>query len=373
MKFRLPWSTGPDGDVLPVHAMMHSFESLGDNCEFGLVQRCAGAEPLGLFRFSGVAIRPLIVAIEDGFEAYGAGDDLHLSGGGSEPLVCRSRACGFSYTISDVPPAMTRDALLARETRKVAYLKRRMLEDMAAGDRILVRKNVCGDSCAEIAALAEAVARRGTCTLLWVREARSGETSGTARRVGETLLEGFVERFAPSEAAYAIAYEPWYDLCWSAFRLATGRPRCGPAPTKGNLVPRRHAGLRRHAAGQGATTAESVRGGFEVFGLPQRVSGLSPRAVHVFSAWVWIPAAFAGTRIGAAIGSSRLGWRDADLALRERWQRVWVGATVAEDTEAITLGLVVSAAEGAMFWSAGWCLEEGPVPSVSRPPATKPG
>jgi len=31
--------------------LVQRFESLGDNCEFGMVQRYAGAEPLSLFRF----------------------------------------------------------------------------------------------------------------------------------------------------------------------------------------------------------------------------------------------------------------------------------------------------------------------------------
>src|ERR1700709_963317 len=36
------------------------FESIGDNCEFGLVQRLAGAEPLGLLRFAGTPLRNLL-------------------------------------------------------------------------------------------------------------------------------------------------------------------------------------------------------------------------------------------------------------------------------------------------------------------------
>ena len=36
------------------------FESLGDNCELGLVQRRAGVEPLGLLRFAGVPLRNLV-------------------------------------------------------------------------------------------------------------------------------------------------------------------------------------------------------------------------------------------------------------------------------------------------------------------------
>lgn len=37
-------------DMLPSE-LVARFESLGDNCEFGLVQRHFGAEPVGVFRF----------------------------------------------------------------------------------------------------------------------------------------------------------------------------------------------------------------------------------------------------------------------------------------------------------------------------------
>jgi hypothetical protein len=33
------------------------FESLGDSCELGLVQRMVGVEPLGMFRFAGAPWR----------------------------------------------------------------------------------------------------------------------------------------------------------------------------------------------------------------------------------------------------------------------------------------------------------------------------
>ena len=42
---------------LPLNRTIAQFESLGDNCEFGLLQRQLKAEPLGLFRFSFIESR----------------------------------------------------------------------------------------------------------------------------------------------------------------------------------------------------------------------------------------------------------------------------------------------------------------------------
>jgi len=40
--------------VLDDRDLVLQFESIGDNCELGLVQRRAGSEPLGLLRFARV-------------------------------------------------------------------------------------------------------------------------------------------------------------------------------------------------------------------------------------------------------------------------------------------------------------------------------
>ena len=57
-------------------ALMLDFESLGENCEFGLVQRRCGIEPLGLLRFSSTPLPPLLHALRERFAGMGAaGDD----------------------------------------------------------------------------------------------------------------------------------------------------------------------------------------------------------------------------------------------------------------------------------------------------------
>jgi len=53
---------------LSAQELMYRFESLGDNCEFGLVQRRCGAEPLGLFRFASIGTEQVARALEAGLE-----------------------------------------------------------------------------------------------------------------------------------------------------------------------------------------------------------------------------------------------------------------------------------------------------------------
>jgi tetratricopeptide (TPR) repeat protein len=53
--------------VAPEADILLKFESLGENCEFGLVQRHYGAEPLGLLRWMGAEPDQLCLALEAGF------------------------------------------------------------------------------------------------------------------------------------------------------------------------------------------------------------------------------------------------------------------------------------------------------------------
>jgi len=52
------------------------FESLGDNCKLGLVQRKVGAEPLGMFRFAGAPLEHLLQAMRARFA--GMADPAHV-------------------------------------------------------------------------------------------------------------------------------------------------------------------------------------------------------------------------------------------------------------------------------------------------------
>jgi hypothetical protein len=58
--------------------VMRGFESLGDNCAFGLAQRKAGAEILGLLRFANTSLRALLRGLADGFKAATQKSEIEL-------------------------------------------------------------------------------------------------------------------------------------------------------------------------------------------------------------------------------------------------------------------------------------------------------
>jgi len=74
---------------------MLAFQSLGDNCEFGLVQRRGGAEPLELLRFAGIflpieiRLEKLAAALERKFDGLGEAETMtvYLAGEPWPPRV----------------------------------------------------------------------------------------------------------------------------------------------------------------------------------------------------------------------------------------------------------------------------------------------
>jgi len=354
MRFGLPWRRASPAADQSSAERATTFESLGDNCEFGLVQRYCGAEPLGLFRFSSVTSEALIAALDTDFQHYGGADDTEILVAETGRLYVRSRRYGFAYNTSDFVETTAPASIHRREVAKIAYLKRRLLEDLAEGAKIFIRK---GDSDLQAETLAEAIRRHGPATLLHVRDGAS--TRRVAWRNGH--LEGWVRRFAPYETAYAIDLESWVDLMVEADRLVRGRSGPHPVRPLPNLLARRSGRAVVHVVGDSEI-------GTSVFGARQRTDRLDANAVHVFSVWVWIPSGFRGTRVGAAIGHFRLGWRDADLEARECWQRVWVAARIPATYRDLMMGLVVEGPVGDRLWSAGPRLEAAPLPGPAPQP-----
>src|SRR5260221_3025006 len=65
------------GDM-PLDQLMMQFESLGENCEFGLVQRRCGAEPLGLLRFASAPLPVLLAGLRARFEGLGDPGEIDI-------------------------------------------------------------------------------------------------------------------------------------------------------------------------------------------------------------------------------------------------------------------------------------------------------
>jgi len=168
-------------------------ESLGSNCLFGLVQRAAGAEPLGLLRFATSGLATLTAALAADFS--GLGDlatttaELHAPDG-NPPWIVRDRRYGFVFHTDFHPDRVSREDILAREARRQPWLARKLRDDLASGEKLFVYQGDAARSPDDVAGLARDLRRRARGWLLLVLPdpARAGEV---ARR-DDNLLVGYV-------------------------------------------------------------------------------------------------------------------------------------------------------------------------------------
>ena len=228
--------------------LLSDFESLGDNCEFGLAQRYSNIEPLGLFRFSSSSTDNMITVLARRLSDYGEEDDLEIFTDGGQ-FDCRSRRYrDFTYHTEISCSTSTSDQVLPRELKKVAYLKKRLVADLAAGEKIFVRK---GGSFERATALFRVLRTYGPATLLWVETADEMHRAGHVERVEDGLLKGYMTRLAPYGEAPDMDLTCWLELCCNALAFWKGDGEVRPRYTRS----RRRSSTAPASSGPSPTSA----------------------------------------------------------------------------------------------------------------------
>ena len=77
--------------------IMRAFESLGDNCEFGLVQSSVGVDQLGFFRFNNSSTDALLRAIETDFADFELCEELLIEQACNDELIVHIPGYDFRY------------------------------------------------------------------------------------------------------------------------------------------------------------------------------------------------------------------------------------------------------------------------------------
>lgn len=210
-----------DVDTLPLDALMMRFESLGENCEFGLAQRRCQAEPLGLLRFASTPLSALLAALKRRFEGLGASDqiDIRVSDNQREYLVV-DRRYGVLYhpwlMVGQAEPA----DILQRETRRLPLLTRKLIEDLEDGSKIFVYRGMRPLARVQAMQLVGAIREYGPGKLLWVERQDRTHPAGTVEMLGDGLIKGYIDRFAPGDNAHDLSLDCWIALCRKAISLA---------------------------------------------------------------------------------------------------------------------------------------------------------
>jgi hypothetical protein len=231
----------PDGarriGGLSARDLMYCFESLGDNCEFGLVQRRCGAEPLGLFRFATIeadsVARALDARLEDILDP--ATTEIRPSNGRYVAHNHRYNATfghsGFNET--DLPLERALPAILPG----LRFLARKLREVLGEGEKILVYRSRHGDDMDEAFRLGEALRRVGPNLLLWVAGSETARPPGSVEWIADGVLRGYIEDDSNWDT---LRLDTWMTLCEQAHAL--WRPEVAQQVDRRILVPA--AGVR---------------------------------------------------------------------------------------------------------------------------------
>jgi tetratricopeptide (TPR) repeat protein len=196
------------------------FESLGRDCEFGLLQRALGQETIGLLRWSSSSIPQLIDAMKTRFEKMGQDDTTELVVINDE-LYFKDRAYGLSMHTFIVHDEKRMDDIKRQMMRRIYFLRRRLIEQFEGAEKIFIYKDNPTSDDSQILHLFEAMQSIAPSRLLVVQRAQSGEVPLTFRKLREGLYVAKIERFGNDSEVWNVPIRSWLKICRSVYEVST--------------------------------------------------------------------------------------------------------------------------------------------------------
>jgi hypothetical protein len=206
---------------LDLEALAGRFESLGRNCEFGLVQRHFGTGVIGLLRYSSITPLNLLDAVRCDFAGMEDPDNVEIYQLDRDPsrewMIRDKRYGSESHSFRNEQAAAPADVHRLAHLR-FRMLRRKLLETLACGNKICVFQHPNITGLPQIRPLAAALRNLGPNMLLWVSEDQT-RLSGSVTVVQAGLMHGAIDRLAPEGAADDGNLLAWTSLLANAYRL----------------------------------------------------------------------------------------------------------------------------------------------------------
>jgi hypothetical protein len=217
-----PGAVGGMAD-LSTRELMMQFESLGENCEFGIVQRAHKAEPLGLFRWASAPLKAVIAALDARFDRLGDSQCLRIRLANGEYMADETRY-RLTYHTFAKEGEISAEALHEREYKRLRYLAAKLVEDLEESKKIFVCKRDRALSQDEIAPLFRALRAYGPNALLWVVPADPRNPAGNVELLDDGLMRGSIDHFAdPERVPATTSVGVWTSICANAFAVRRGQ------------------------------------------------------------------------------------------------------------------------------------------------------
>jgi hypothetical protein len=223
-----------DGSLLPVAieemlhlnpvALLRLFESLGDNCEFGIVQRKMGLEVFNLFRFGNTRLSSLVGALTADLKAANQPSELraHLNDARRREFVLTLPRYGLQWHTFAFEDETDEQTVLSMHATKLGYLRRKFYEGLSGGRKTYVIKRQRRIPLSTAAAVLMELNRHGRAVLLCVEPTPAGRRSGEVDLVMPGLMRGYVSQFAPEDDVESVNPADWLRVAANATLLNRG-------------------------------------------------------------------------------------------------------------------------------------------------------
>lgn len=346
---------------LPLSELYIPFEGIGNNCEFGIVQRNAGYDPPGLFRNVGFWSPDSIIAvIESGLS--GMFDDGNFQfivpeGWPDWRLDCSASGMGFHTGIpSSLEPDSTEwTQKTAQSIKLFRFLKRSFLQDLRNGEKIFVFRYNLESTEMTIKRLHDALQIHGENWLLYVTEDFVHPSGWIELRQPRLIIAG-IQKLS-SQNPPIIEFPAWEKIARASINARWGHLKTksiiNSHKTSNEKIivnipppPLEHMAVQYHIAHGSNVEQKPVS-----YIL---IDDLNKDSLYSFELWIYIPESFTGEYISALFwGVATEYYQGPDLQVRNEWQRVVVSGRT-NDKGRMLPSVVAKSDDHAEFFSAGW-------------------
>lgn len=213
--------------------LLLGFESLGENCEFGLVQRHFKAEPIGLFRWNSTRAETLTEALEHYLAEIGSEQYTVMPVIDGVEYFLQDSRWGFGFHTFHTKNEVAFDVLYPRMCKRLRFLRDKFLDDLRSGEKTFVFKSddVTLD---KLRRLHDALSIERRARLICVKQLARAPLpaqmfGGDVYRIEESLYVGYVKRFGLVWPQRDLQFDDWVAVC-------RGFADAGPPPFAPDLL-----------------------------------------------------------------------------------------------------------------------------------------
>jgi hypothetical protein len=190
-------------------SLFKRFESLGADCEFGMVQGIFQVDLPSLLRWATTSPDDLVKALDARFEGVGDPEHTIIAVGRDEYTSEDRRYFMHSHTFTP-PSTQAMEEFAIEHCERMQWLRRKLLEDLEAAKRIFVYKCNDGVTNEQMMALYSSMQQYNPAIiLLCVRLETPHHPCGTLQQIRAGLFAGYIDRFSTVDISVSI----WTSLC----------------------------------------------------------------------------------------------------------------------------------------------------------------